>query len=174
MSSAYQIMLDTVPHNALQVAPSTIRGAGLGLFAGRDYKKGEIVTFYDGQLIQHVEAQKRERLGLDTHIRSHIQLRWDIDGLRVDPKDPLVGKASFINHDKKRANVKFGFADSPVNDAIFEKYKRGLSVQFDPTERKTFVYTLRAVKSGEEFFVDYGNDYGLNEEDEDDSFIERD
>ena len=167
MSDSYEKMLANVPRNALRVAPSSIPKAGLGLFAVRDYKKGEVVTFYEGEIIDHKEARRREDRGIDTHIRVHIALRFYIDGFHTDASDPLVGKASFINHKRTGANVDFGFADSASNKAKMESFLRGGAFALDPKQRKTFVFALRDIKAGEEFFVDYGRDYGLDDDEVD-------
>lgn len=174
----FDTLVATVPRNPLVIKPSSIEGAGLGLFAGRDYKKGEVITFYDGEIISHAEAKRREAQSVDTHIRSHIQLKWDIDGRLVDPNDPSKGKASFINHKPRGegANVEFDHVDTNVNKALLEKFLRGQRVELDPRERRTFVYALRSIRKGEEFFVNYGKDYGFNDSqgDQDDDWIVED
>jgi len=45
------------------VSPSKIKGAGLGLFATKAFKSGEVVCNYGGELIL-TDFQNRARIGL--------------------------------------------------------------------------------------------------------------
>ena len=89
--------LSTIGHG-VAVGPSALPGAGLGLFAGRDFEKGDYITYYDGRIIRAEDATER-RLTHGAH--HHIitvgfgSTGFKIDGITV----PVVGKggASFAN-----------------------------------------------------------------------------
>ena len=61
--------------------------AGLGLFAGRDYKKGEVVIEYVGEVITDAEAQRRGGKYL-----FELNDDWTIDGKGRN------NTARYINH----------------------------------------------------------------------------
>ncbi len=133
------------------------RVAGLGLFAGRAFEKGEMITEYSGNFITREESVRR--LGkTDSHIRTHIGRRWDIDGLR----QPQVGRgaASFANDAAPplKANSVFDFVDSQLAERDVERFFKGAPAIFRPEERITFLRASRAIARGEEIFVDYGQD----------------
>lgn len=64
--------------------------AGLGLFAGRAYKKGELVIEYTGEIITDAEAQRRGGKYL-----FELNDEWTIDGKGRD------NTARYINHSCK-------------------------------------------------------------------------
>lgn len=64
--------------------------AGLGLYAGRDFKKGEIVIEYVGEVISDEEAQKRGGRYL-----FELNDKWTIDG------KGRANTARYINHSCK-------------------------------------------------------------------------
>jgi SET domain-containing protein len=64
--------------------------AGLGLFAGRDYKKGELVIEYTGEVISDDEAQRRGGKYL-----FELNDDWTIDG------KGRQNIARYINHSCK-------------------------------------------------------------------------
>ena len=76
--------------NGIVVKPSNIENAGMGLFAQRDFKRGEYITLYDGEIVTRKEAWTRQAL---THMASREGIV--VDGLKV----PLVGRGggSFAN-----------------------------------------------------------------------------
>lgn len=64
--------------------------AGLGLFAARDYKKGELVIEYTGEVISDAEAQRRGGKYL-----FELNDDWTIDGKE------RKNTARYINHSCK-------------------------------------------------------------------------
>lgn len=64
--------------------------AGLGLYAGRDFKKGELVIEYTGEVISDEEAQRRGGRYL-----FELNDQWTIDG------KGRTNTARYINHSCK-------------------------------------------------------------------------
>lgn len=86
----------TVGHG-LEVKPSTISGAGMGLFCTQAFKRNSYITFYDGETITRGQALERRSRGKDTHIRS-VGLMGDcIDGYTGATVRPGCGGASLAN-----------------------------------------------------------------------------
>lgn len=82
------------------VKESTLLNAGLGLFAEKDFHKGDWITIYDGQNITRENAKK-------ILLPSHVAAR---DGVLVDGlKEPIIGRGggSFSNSStlKKYSNA---------------------------------------------------------------------
>lgn len=84
--------LESLPtiDNGIEVKPSTISGAGNGLFAKRIFRRGEYITLYEGELLTRHAAKLRPVL---THMASREGIV--IDGLKL----PIRGRGggSFAN-----------------------------------------------------------------------------
>lgn len=125
-----------------KVLPSSIPGAGFGLFATRDYDQGDFVTRYGG-----VEITEED------HIKNHHRSEYVIrtrSGALIDAVvvlHPLKEKGRWINDAR---GTKF------LNNCFWYERNRGL----------LFVLTLSPVKMGEEFFIDYGDKYWENRPDD--------
>jgi len=145
---------------------STIPGAGLGVFALVDLKKGELITFYWGKLVSHAEAKK-----LSKEERSHVRVldmqhtavdgKYLPDGTKVTkPKEQLqgVGIASMANHALgEGANSVF----SEIDLMRAPSFLSGVAFYLGQLGQSKLV-TLKAkrdIKKGEEVLVSYGRDY---------------
>eukprot|EP01054_Gregarina_sp_Poly1_P005015 Gregarina_sp_Poly_1__5014@NODE_2659_length_1862_cov_546_523120_g1686_i0_p1_GENE_NODE_2659_length_1862_cov_546_523120_g1686_i0NODE_2659_length_1862_cov_546_523120_g1686_i0_p1_ORF_typecomplete_len407_score48_26SET/PF00856_28/1_6e17_NODE_2659_length_1862_cov_546_523120_g1686_i05721792 len=125
----------------VEVRDSTIPEAGRGLFASRDFKKGEFVTEYVGEIITRDEARRRLRRGQFHYLGTLVTGMYEIDGIQV-PRDG-EGAASFINHARKpHANVQWAHVED--RKACF---------------RRMFAKASRDIAAGEELFLDYGKTY---------------
>lgn len=81
--------------SGVEVLPSSILGAGNGLWATRGFRKGEWITEYDGVVIDRQLACRMREQGLDSHVRT-LSSQWDcIAGLKVPLRG--CGGASFAN-----------------------------------------------------------------------------
>ncbi|AMO57687.1 hypothetical protein GZ77_13800 [Endozoicomonas montiporae] len=123
-------------------APS-VTGGGLGLFAGKAFKKGEFITFYDGER-EMVDAKRRSELLSQLKFWSHIARldRYEIiHGLTT----PVSGKGagSFANH---------GFGGHLSPNAKYCVLEKGAL-------KKLCLQALTDIEKGDEIFTDYGNDY---------------
>jgi hypothetical protein len=88
------------------VGPSKVgEDAGHGLFATRNFRKGEIITEYDGDIVDRKTAIAMKQHGQMSHLRKLGTGRLVISGLRFP--SPGRGGGSFANHDAENANAGF-------------------------------------------------------------------
>lgn len=122
------------------IKKSTIPDSGLGLFSQEDISKNQHLGWYYGSIYEeHPENDSDYVLEIQMKPCWVTQSLWEnkkgknmfIDGYPNDKSDILY-KFSMLNH-SKRPNVKF--------------LQNGRIV------------TLRKILKGEEFFVNYGNEY---------------
>jgi SET domain-containing protein len=147
--------------DGVDIGPSTIPEAGNGVFAARDFEKGEPVTAYEGEIINHAEAQARRSQGHGSHLRTLVSQRWAIDGLRLTPDMRNVGAASMINHgEKPNCNVLFDWVDTAEFEADLKKWMATSFAPYpNPRGRLIVARATRNIRAGEELFVYYGRDY---------------
>lgn len=88
------LMLKKEAPGANFIATSTLEDAGRGVFAGRDYKKGEVVEA-DPSLTVHGEVPD--------DLVDHT-FDGDVDG----QEDVVFGLGSFMNSDADKVNVEYG------------------------------------------------------------------
>lgn len=117
----------------LLVAPSNIPGAGLGLFARRQFAAGEVVCVYTGVRLSTLEALRtpdwRYLVGLG---RNRQGRRVWIDGR---PTPSVLGR--YANHQ-----------DDPA--------RRNVRTQPRPDEEEWVLTASRPIAEGEELYLDYG------------------
>lgn len=169
---------------AIEIRPSTIPGAGYGVFALVPFQRGDPITAYEGELLTMEEARERRDIEINgsSHLRAHIQHRYVLDGKRrpdgtliVNPVQSMVGHgvAAFVNSVLRagdpRQNIDFDYVDSPVNMQAFESFARGGPDLRDPAQRITYVKATRRIEAGEELFAWYGEDYNWNDGDDNDN-----
>jgi len=113
-----------------EIRPSTIEGAGLGLFSKVRIEAEETIGHYTGKIISETEFNDPER-PFSAYIlwvcRTHI-----IDGV-----GPKANYTRYINH-----------SDKP--NAFLVVSTRWKTARFE---------ALRRIEPGEEIFFDYGDDY---------------
>lgn len=125
----------------MDVRDSSIPEAGRGLFASRNFRKGELVTEYVGEIITREEARKRLKVGNFHYLGTLVSGMYEIDGIQ-EPADGL-GAASFINHaSKPHTNVVWAH----VEDRIL-------------CFPRLFARATREIPAGDEIFLDYGPTY---------------
>lgn len=114
------------------VQKSNLKKAGNGLFADKDYGKGAVVTKYGGALLSdsQVKRSASKYVMTDDHGKHH-------DSRLVSNPDKEKGR--WINDPK-------GSSHEPNVEAI-------------TTNSGILIKTKRAIKSGEEFYLDYGDRY---------------
>ena len=133
--------LCSINHGVL-VKPSTIPGANNGLFVDRDFKRGDWITYYDGD-VKSVGIQDRELLSRGSHDDwSHV---IGIDQYTVIQchKEPVPGSGGG------------GF----INDGINIFLPPNVKFVADSERRMVCVRATRDIKKGEELFVSYGRNY---------------
>ncbi|CAH6420208.1 Hypothetical protein UVM_LOCUS79 [uncultured virus] len=114
-----------------RLAKSTIAGAGRGLFAERDYERGELVTFYDGRVLTNGQSSRSDSVYLLEYNATYV----------IDGESGYRGLGRHINSPAgtgRRTNVEF------VKDA---------------RRMRCLVQSKRRIRKGEEFLVAYGPSY---------------
>jgi uncharacterized protein len=124
---------------SLEIKKSRIPGAGKGLFAKADFKRGERVIEYTGEIITWKECQKRNEA---------------LDG---------VGLYYFYVSDKKcidAQNVPESLARY-ANDAAGFVRLPGFrnNARFEVIRSKPYIIASRNIKPGDEIYVSYGKEY---------------
>lgn len=104
-------------------------GTGRGLFAKEPIKKGEFILEYIGNRIPSKEADT-----MKSRYLFEIDEKWTIDG------PPEINLAGYINH-----------SCEPNVEAEIE--------EGDDGEDHINIYATRAIKAGEELYIDYGKEY---------------
>ena len=139
----------------VEFRPSSIVGGGDGLFALRVFRKGEVVTFYDGTLLHVLKVSGKYDTALCSvanwsHWRSVPERDLVIKGIsRHDGACNGRGGASIANHYPEKQNGAFKYARFSI--PMFSEQ------DFEWTMvRPTLLIARRKVEMGEKFFVDYG------------------
>jgi uncharacterized protein len=146
--------------NGVTVKPSELKapGAGNGAFVTVNIKKHQLITEYDGKVIDKARADYLRSKGFDTHIRGLTFGYLAIDGL----KRPVFGRggASFANDPKVKelCNVKF----VKTEKVILNGAKREGIYAIE----RIFLKATKDIDPGSELYVDYGKDYWDVERDE--------
>lgn len=125
------------------IKPSLIRGAGLGGFAKRDMPLGTRLGWYRGMILS-----KNQWLDL-----INDKYTWEID----DPDNPK--KHYYIDAYSVRRNNKLRF----INGCKTPGQIMLVNVEAYQKEGRMWYKTIRNVRKGEEFIVDYGDDYWNDE-----------
>lgn len=112
---------------------STIKGAGDGLFAERDYAANEFVTFYSGSVLRDSTLEGDRVLSIDRN--------WNIDGSGVCRHSAAQG--DLINH----------ASSSTLQNCAFRTHNRSL--------KSVCIKTIKVVSRGQEFFTDYGPEFNF-------------
>lgn len=122
-------------NNDVEVKASSINNAGDGLFATKDFKKGDFICWYNGVFIEPPVIE-------NGYYDSDYLLKIPGSDLYIDAEDPLSCYGRFINDglSKKNSNCKFIDYD--------DVYAAG-------------VIATRKIKQGDEIFVSYGHDYWI-------------
>lgn len=127
--------------NMLYVKKSNIPGAGKGLFVARDFKKGEIITEYEGEKLTWKQCEERNQLKADNERgayyfyinRNHC----------VDAEYTLWALGRYAND-----AAGMGRVEGLRNNAKYEIIKG-----------KPYIVATRNIKKGAEVFVGYGKAY---------------
>ncbi len=165
--AALTTFLPRVAPGELEVRPSGIRGAGNGVFAARAFKRGQIVTWYDGPIIPWVPARTLPE-GLRTHARALYMMRYTILG-NVD--------AATLRYITQAAQWRGKGAGACLNDqgaannVTFYPLEAGRTGPFD---KIVGIRAARDIAPGEELFIGYGKDYWRHVGEEAEAAVARD
>ncbi len=116
---------------AFDVRRSTIRGAGMGLFARERILPGDTIGYYTGRVLTDEEANRRP------YVDSKY-LVWVCRDHWIWGEGRGSGYTRFINHDDRKPNAEL----------------------ITSTRWKTArIAAVRPIRPGEEIFFDYGEEY---------------
>lgn len=121
----------------LRIGPSKIRGAGQGLFAKKDFKNKELVTPYNGKMIDRAESDRTDS-GYAVEINRN---------LFVDGRDTQSGFGRWPNDCRSRSKR---MKQCKGNNA---------KLAVDRVRRKVNVRATKKIKKGDEVYVSYGQHY---------------
>jgi SET domain-containing protein len=127
---------NVVAATGLMVRPSTVEGAGLGLFAVRAFARDEVVAVYTGVLMTAEEIREMASFGDDWPDRYMYVMEFPDHGVCLD----IAGRGlpvHYINDNRDRSKI----------NTTFVKRERLLIAE---------LVALRDIDPGEELFVDYG------------------
>ena len=118
-------------HTKVQVKPSTIPGAGRGLFARQDIGRGEVISDYKigTQKMNHAQFMKKYPSGRATHVWSPSK------GIYYDGSNLQKSVAGAANRASGNSNARINGGGKVV--------------------------TKQSVKKGAEILVNYGSSYRL-------------
>jgi len=120
----------------LYIQDSQITNAGKGLFSAIDIYKDEIISFFKGEILTEIEAEKRAQLGNDKYFMNML------DGSILD----AMHSECFAKY---------------ANDAeAFSKleFKNNSKITLDDEDNVCLIAT-KTIKSGGEIFCSYGAKY---------------
>ena len=123
-------------YRKVAVKRSTIPNAGLGLYAERDYKKGETITKYSGKQVssdnhKYDDSEFKFQFSKDTSIVSN------------STQDEVGRYANTCRQKQKKDKICKG------NNARFKAHKRNGRV-------RVRIAASKPIKKGQEIFVSYG------------------
>jgi hypothetical protein len=176
--------LPTIKKGQLRIGPSGIEGAGNGVFVMETFKKGQIVTYYQGPIysIEEFDKLKVGELRYITHSKQFVPSKFvqvgnqNMEGEWItNPAEELAesGICSYINDARQddKQNVVFKFIDTKSNqDKVIRlltdggipptkkliDYAKVLPVGIDNSQRLIVAVASRNIEVGEELFVNYG------------------
>lgn len=121
----------------MEIKRSTIKGAGKGLFAARQFRKRTRLGEYKGRRLTPEEYQRTRN---DDYI-------WEID--------LPGGKRAYIDARPVKRDNPLRY----VNGARTRAQKRRVNVEAYQYAQRIWYRTTKDVKPGEEFLIDYGDEY---------------
>lgn len=117
----------------LSVKPSKVKGAGYGLFAEKDFKKGQKIVEYTGEILTQDEYDER-------------YLKDDMGSYGISLTEELVVDAARTDSGVARYACDF-HGSGGMNNADYED--NGDTI---------WIVAVRKIKAGEEIYTDYGED----------------
>ena len=119
----------------MRVAKSTVKNAGKGVFATRDYKRNEFLGIYKGVTMTPKEFMRY----------NDAEYAWEL----LDEDDDVI--AYVDARDPKRSNwTRFVNCPSKKSQENVKPVQKGFEMHY---------YAKRDIKKGEELFVWYGPEY---------------
>ena len=119
--------------NDVIIKESKIRGAGMGLFANKSFRKGEFICWYTGVFVlkEHVEQQ---------YYKSSYLYQYPNSPFIIDAEDPLSCYARYANDSLSLRK----------NNADFDKFVDVPSAH---------LVAIKAIRKNAEIYVSYGPEF---------------
>ena len=124
-----------------QIKKSTIPNAGKGLFAKKDFGKGDAIVRYTGDMVKTENGEKPEGFKNSHYVLELSEMRA-IDAARTNAADGRL-----INSPK-------GFPQARANCRFAADHRRGIVT----------IRAQRKIKKGEELFINYGRNFSFTDE----------
>ena len=177
--------------NRCRIAPSTIEGAGNGLFAARGIDQGELVTLYPGdvlatwpeEVLDGSETPSEEGVFFElctSHDGSEWRANWERQdpvfiakswgyGVRTGAKRAIMGDPANNKDTAYLGHIANDGAMCPRPGSAVELYteasERAANVALDTLSMHGCHHAMvatRAIRSGEEVFMSYGASYWIS------------
>ncbi|HOV10483.1 MAG TPA: SET domain-containing protein [Bacteroidales bacterium] len=123
----------------ISIKPSQIPGSGLGLWAAKDFKKGDVIVKYDGDKISLKECERRNQ-NQEGYGGYYLTLSKN---RIIDAQYTLWAEGRYANDAAGLTRIK-----GLRNNAKYQLIKR-----------EAFIVASRNIKAGEEILVSYGRSY---------------
>ena len=166
---------------SLMLQPSTIEGAGIGLFATAEFPKGIPVCEYKGDILSAEEMSQRYAYTVPHHgfpkpkglycIDNHFPVEGKGERQFIDAHPAVslnpIGYGSFINDKYAYPNRTEAPGMAPKSpETNYEQYMEdlasiGYNVYFYPVPKATLylIMSCKKILPGDEIVVNYGNSY---------------
>lgn len=128
----------------LYLKRSTIPGAGKGLFTKSQFKRGDEICEYEGEILPWAECQKRADQGYEGYVFFITRNRC------IDAYFTPEAIGRYANDARGLTRV-----EGLKNNAQYEIKTRG-------GIKRAFIIATRTINPGDEILVDYGADYWQN------------
>ena len=138
----------------LRVGPSSVPGAGRGVFAGADLPYGTILGGYPGRLLSPLQYEQKRLV-----VPACSSYCWVLDDQRA--LDPTDERGVLIEPLPRLALAGLALGEVPTTLALINEPSLGMDVNVatDQQGSALLFQTARDVVSGEELFLDYGPTY---------------
>ena len=139
--------------STLYLSDSTISGAGKGLFAKKEFNKGDIIDYFDGDLLTYEESDfiektsSIERGAYFIDREATYEAIWD-KKIKLDKPILDVYNSGCM---AKMANDAEGFTSTGK--------KNNASLSITKISKKCYIYALKKIRKDEEILISYGEDY---------------
>lgn len=125
----------------VKVKKSQLPKAGNGLYALKEYRRGDIVCEYEGEIVTWAECERRSDQGYEGYVFFFSKNRC------VDAYFTPWAFGRYANDARGIGRVK-----GLRNNAVYEtKVRNG--------EKRVFIVASMTIQPGQEIFVHYGDDY---------------
>lgn len=167
--------MENITRKDVEIKDSLISGAGKGLFAKKDFKKGDIIGEYYGMIFGPNEEVPREHYyyiyektnkdsvaAAGSCLCRYINDAIDIKSCILHSLDELYLLESYEDHRLIKSVAKSALLCS---ENVIEDEDNGIicdyNVNWLEKDNKIYIEASRDVEEGEEFYIEYGYHYWI-------------